>query len=147
MTLALILALAAVLFACWLLFTLATLALPVFVAITVGMWAQTTGSGPLAAIAFGLLAGVAALIAGQFLFLLIRSPMLRLALSLLFAVPAAIAGYHAVHGITGMGVESEMWRQMLGYVGAMFIGASAWLRLAGGGELARRIERDAPSRN
>lgn len=147
MTIALILAFAAVVFACWLLFTLATLALPVFVAITIGMWAQTTGSEPLAAVAFGLLAGVAALLAGQFLFTVIRSPMLRLGLGLLFAVPAAIAGYHAVHGITGVGIESEIWRQVLGYAGAIFIGASAWLRVAGGGELARRIEQSAPSRS
>jgi hypothetical protein len=145
MTIALILALAAVVFACWLLFTLATLALPVFAALTIGMYAQTTGSGPFASIALGLLAGVAALLAGQFAFMLIRSPVLRLGIGLLFAVPAAIAGYHAVHGITGMGVESETWRQVFGYVGGLFIGTSAWLRLAGGGELSRRIEQAGPS--
>lgn len=145
MTFALIFALAAVIFACWLLYTLATLALPVFAAITLGMWAHAEGSGVMAAIVVGLLGGILTLIAGQVLFAVIRSPLWRLALGLIFAVPAAFAGYHAVHGITGMGIDSEAWRQALGFVGALFIGASAWLRIAGGGEVVRRIEEKAPS--
>lgn len=146
MTIALIFAAIAVIFACWLLYTLATLALPVFAAVTVGLWTQSLGSGVFGALVFGLCAGIVTLIAGQLLFALIRSPVWRLAIGLLFAVPAAIAGYHAVHGITGVGVESEAWRQALGVVGALFIGGSAWLRLAGGGEVVRRIEDAAPSR-
>ena len=144
MTIALILALAAVIFACWLLYTLATLALPVFAAMTLGMWAHSQGSGVMAAIAVGLLAGILTLVAGQLLFVVIRSPLWRLALGLIFAVPAAIAGYHAVHGITGIGLESEAWRQALGGVGGLFIGVAAWLRIAGG-EVVRRIEQNAPS--
>lgn len=147
MTIALIFAAIAVIFACWLLYTLATLALPVFVAMTIGLWAQSMGSGALGAVIVGLCAGVLTLIAGQLLFALIRSPFWRLAIGFLFAIPAAIAGYHAVHGITGMGFDSETWRQALGIVGALFIGGSAWLRLAGGGEVVRRIEDAAPSRS
>ena len=145
MIIALIFAGIAVIFACWLLFTLATLALPVFAAITVGLWTHAHGAGVIGALAGGLIAGVLTLIAGQVLFAVIRSPLWRLAIALLFAVPAAIAGYHAVHGITGMGVDAEAWRQALGVVGALFIGGSAWLRLAGGGEVMRRIEQTSPS--
>lgn len=144
MTLALIFALAAVIFACWLLYTLATLALPVFAAMTIGMWAHAEGSGVMAAIAVGLIGGILTLIIGQVLFAVIRSPLWRLALGLMFAVPAAIAGYHAVHGITAMGVDSEGWRQALGVVGALFIGGAAWLRVAGGGDVVRRIEQKRP---
>ncbi|MBI0530300.1 hypothetical protein [Sphingomonas sp. TX0522] len=146
MTIALIFAGIAVLFACWLLYTLATLALPVFAAVAVGLWAQSLGSGVFGAVVAGLCAGVVVLIAGQLLFAVIRSPFWRLAIGLLFAVPAAIAGYHAVHGITGMGIDSETWRQALAVVGALFIGGSAWLRVAGGGEVVRRIETATPSR-
>lgn len=146
MTIALVFAGIAVIFACWLLYTLATLALPFFAAVTVGLWAQSLGSGLFGALVVGLCAGVLTLIAGQLLFAIIRSTLGRLSLGLLFAVPAAIAGYHAVHGITGMGLESEAWRNALGVVGALFIGGSAWLRLAGGGEVVRRIEDAAPSR-
>lgn len=146
MTIALIFAGIAVIFACWLLYTLATLALPVFAAFTIGLWAHSMGAGVLGALVSGLVAGVVTLLAGQLLFAIIRSPLWRLAVGLLFAIPAAIAGYHAVHGITGMGIDSETWRQLLGAVGALVIGGSAWLRLAGGGEVARRIEDAAPSR-
>ncbi len=145
MTLALIFAAIAVIFACYFLYTLATLALPLFAAVTVGMWVDGSGSGLLGAVVAGLVAGVLTLIAGQLLFALVRSPLFRLGLGLMFAIPAAIAGYHAVHGITGMGVESEAWRHALGLVGALFIGGSAWLRLSGGGEVVRRIEQASPS--
>lgn len=145
MTIALIFAGIAVIFACWLLYTLATLALPVFAAVTIGLWAQSMGAGVLGSLVTSLFAGVATLLAGQLLFAVIRSPIWRLAIGLLFAIPAAIAGYHAVHGITGMGIDSETWRQALGVVGALIIGGSAWLRLAGGGEVVRGIEDAAPS--
>jgi hypothetical protein len=145
MTLALLFAAVAVGFACWLLYTLATLALPVFAAITVGLWANGHGAGTLGALALALLAGVATLIAGQLLFAMVRAPLARLAIGLLFAAPAAIAGYHAIHGITGMGVESETWRQALGALGALFIGGAAWLRVAGGGDVVRRIEASSPT--
>jgi len=136
MTLALIFAAIAVIFACYFLYTLATLALPLFAAVTVGMWVDGvdgSGSGLLGAVVAGLVAGVLTLIAGQLLFALVRSPLFRLGLGLMFAIPAAIAGYHAVHGITGMGVESEAWRHALGLVGALFVGGVA------------RIEQASPS--
>ncbi|MBB3890577.1 thiamine transporter ThiT [Phenylobacterium haematophilum] len=144
MTFALIFALAAVIFACWLLYTLATLALPVFAAMTLGMWVHAAGYGVMAALIVGLVSGILTLIAGQVLFALVRSPLWRLLVGLLFAVPAAIAGYHAVHGITAMGVQSEPWRHALGSAGALFIGAAAWLRIAAGGDVVRRIEQNAP---
>ena len=145
MTLALIFAAAAVCFACWLLYTLATLALPVFAAVSVGMWTYSTGAGPLGSVVVGLAVGVLTLILGQMSFALLRSPLVRLAIGLIFAIPAAFAGYHAVHGIAGMVVESESWRQALGVVGALFIGGAAWLRIASGGAVVRRIEQSSPT--
>jgi hypothetical protein len=144
-TLALIFAAAAVCFACWLLYTLATLALPVFAAVSVGMWSYNTGAGPFGSFVVGLAAGVLTLMLGQMSFALLRSPLARLAIGLIFAIPAAVAGYHAVHGITGMGVESESWRQALGAVGALFIGGAAWLRIARGGAVVCRIEQSSPT--
>ncbi len=144
MTIALILAGIAICFACWLLYTLATLALPMFAAVSVGLWAHAQGAGVLGALVVGMIVGVLTLLAGQLLFALLRSPLQRLAIGLLFAVPAAFAGYHAVHGVAGIGIESEPWRAALGMVGALFIGGSAWLRVAGGGDVVRRIEENAP---
>ncbi len=145
MTLALIFAAIAVGFACWLLYTLATLALPVFVAVSVALWAYGAGAGPLGAIIAGLAIGVLTLILGQLSFALVRWPLARLAIGLVFAVRAAVAGYHAVHGITGIGIETESWRQALGAAGALFIGGAAWMRVAGGGETVRRIGQSSPS--
>lgn len=144
-TLVLILAALAVGFACWLLYTLATLALPVFAAISIGMWAYGAGAGPVGAITVALVIGVLTLILGQVSFALVRWPLARLAIGLVFAIPAAVAGYHAVHGITGIGVEAEGWRQALGFAGALFIGGAAWMRVAAGGETVRRIGESSPS--
>jgi len=55
---------------------------------------------------------------------------LRLAVALLFAAPAAIAGYALVHGIATQAVPSEVWRQVFSIVGGSFVGLSAVMRLA-----------------
>lgn len=116
-------------FLCWLLFSLAVYALPFFAAMTAGMWAYGTGAGVLGAFAVGLLAGVATLVLGQFLFGAVRSTIVRLALALAFAAPAAIAGYHAVLGLSAIGVQSEAWRQVFAVVGAAIVGFTAAARL------------------
>lgn len=104
-------------FICWLLFTLAVYALPFFAAVTAGLWAYGTGAGVLGALAIGLTAGVATLVGGQVLFSTMRSTLIRLALALAFAAPAAIAGYHAILGISAIGIPSETWRQVFAVVG------------------------------
>jgi len=116
-------------FICWLLFTLAVYALPFFAAVAAGMWAYGTGAGALGAVVIGFLAGVATLLAGQILFGLVRSTVVRLALALAFAAPAAIAGYHAILGVTAIAVPSETWRQAFAVVGAAIIGFTAAARL------------------
>lgn len=116
-------------FICWLLFTLAVYALPFFTAVIVGMCAYATGAGVLGSVAIGFLAGAATLLAGQILFSVVRSTVVRLALALAFAAPAATAGYHAILGISAIGVPSETWRQVFAVVGAAIIGFTAAARL------------------
>ena len=140
MIIALLLSIAAVLFLCWLLFTLASLALPFFGALSVGLWAHQAGAGIAGALVAGLSAGIATLVAGQLAFLFVRAAWVRVVIGLIFAMPAAVAGYHAVHGLMAIGTASEAWRQTFGAVGAVLVGASAWLRLAGGGAVGRRLE-------
>lgn len=130
MIIAILLAIAAIVFMLWLLFALAIYALPFFAAVSVGLWASSTGAGPLGAIGLGLGAGVATLIAGQVLFATVRSPILRFAIALIFAVPAGVAGYHAVLGIAALGVPSESWRLALAWAGALIVGACAWGKIA-----------------
>jgi len=93
------------------------------------VWAYGTGAGVLGALAIGLLAGVTTVVAGQILFGAIRSTVLRLGLALAFATPAAIAGYHAILGISAIGVPSETWRQVFAVIGASIVGFTAAARL------------------
>jgi hypothetical protein len=113
---------------CWLLFALAVYALPFFVGVAVGLVAYRSGSGPIAAIIVGAIASSITLIAGQIAFTL-RSPLIRGAIALLFAVPAAVAGYHAALGLAHIGIPAEGWRQAMAVMGAI-VAATAWARMA-----------------
>lgn len=64
------------------------------------------------------------------MFATLRSPVLRLAIAVTFALPAAFAGYSLVSGITRDAVPSEVWRQLFCIAGGMFVGCSALARLA-----------------
>ena len=86
-------------FFCWLLFTLAVYALPFFAGLTAGLAAFHSGSGVIGALIVGVLAGGATLAIGQIVFATVRTPLIRAAIGLLYAVPAAIAGYHATLGL------------------------------------------------
>ncbi|WP_246206314.1 hypothetical protein [Propylenella binzhouense] len=138
-------------FICWLLFTLAVYALPFFAAVTAGLWAYGTGAGVLGALAVGLTAGVATLVGGQILFSTIRSTLISVALALAFAAPAAIAGYHAILGISAIGIPSETWRQVFAVVGAAVVGFTAAARLTlftdqyGGSSPSAREARPEPA--
>ena len=117
---------------CVLAYTLAIYALPFFVGLAAAQFADQTGSGLIGAglvglfsagVAFGVLAG---------LFETIRSPVIRLSVALVFAAPAAVAGYALVYGITKEAVPSEIWRQIFCIVGGGCVGIAAWMRLAAG---------------
>lgn len=113
---------------CWLLFNLAVFALPFFAGMTVGMAALHAGAGLLGAFAVGVLAGAATLFAGQLVLVLIPSPLVRGGTALLFAVPAAIAGYYVMHGIAAL-TMSAGWQQAFAMIGAAIVGGTALARL------------------
>ena len=116
-------------FFCWLLFTLAVYALPFFAGLTAGLAAFHSGSGVVGAFAVGILAGAATLAVGQIAFASVRTPLDRAAIGLLYAVPAAIAGYHATLGLAHVGISSEGWRAAFAVLGAVLIGGTAWARM------------------
>jgi hypothetical protein len=130
-----------------LLFTLAIYAVPFFVGLTVGMWAFETGAGVIGAVLVGLVAGVVALFAAQLLFASVRSLALRAVIALLFAAPAAVAGYHAVLGISALLVPSEAWRHVFAAIGGLVVGVSAAVQLAafaGAGAQPRQVTVGGP---
>ncbi|MER9581243.1 hypothetical protein [Mesorhizobium sp. M0276] len=127
--LGILLCIAGIGFLCWLLFTLAVYALPFFAGVTVGMWAYGTGAGPLGAFVVGIAAAGVTPAAGQFIFTFVRPVWARLAIALLFAAPASVAGYHATHGLAKLAVPSVGWQFAISIVGAIAVGIAAWVRL------------------
>jgi hypothetical protein len=115
---------------CWLLFNLAVFALPLFAGVSAGLFSLHAGAGPIGAILVGIAAGVTTLALGQTVFSLASSPLLRGLVALLFAAPAAFAGYHAAHGLSALTTSAEGWRQAFAWIGAMTVGATALARMA-----------------
>ncbi|MDT0684033.1 MULTISPECIES: hypothetical protein [Roseobacteraceae] len=113
----------------WLLFTLAIHALPFFVGLTVGMYANESGAGLAEALGAGFFAGIGALVLGQLLIAILRNPWLQAGVALVYALPAALSGYYAVHGLSGIGFDAEFFRVVLGGLGGLIIGGTAWVRM------------------
>ena len=115
---------------CWLLFTLAINALPFFIGTTAGIYSLQVGAGPFGALVVGLIAGGFALVVGRYAFSVVRAPIVRLAIGLIFAVPAARAGYAATFSLAHIGVPSEWWREAFAIFGAITVGGTAWARVS-----------------
>jgi hypothetical protein len=115
---------------CGALFALATHALPFFVGMTMGIYSFQVGAGPFGAIVVGFVAGSTTLVAGQFAYSVMRSPIVRLVVGLLFALPAACAGYDVTLAFAHIGVPSEWWREAFAVVGAITVGGTAWARMS-----------------
>jgi hypothetical protein len=114
---------------CWLLFTLAVFALPFFAGVSAGTWAYQTGAGWLGALVVGLAAAALTLGLGQFLLALMRPLWIRLAIALAFVAPAALAGYHATHGIVKHTMPSDTWQLIFSVIGAIAVGITALIRV------------------
>jgi hypothetical protein len=98
--------------------------------LTAGIYAYQTGAGPLGAIVVGFVAGGFALVVGQYAFALARSPIVRLVVGLLFAVPAARAGYDVTLALAHIGIPQEWWRESFTVFGAIAVGSTTWARLS-----------------
>lgn len=131
MILAIFMGVALIAMLCVLAYTLAVYALPFMLGVMAAQFAYQTGAGFIGAGLVGLFAGGAAFGILAVLFETLRSPVLRLIVALIFAVPAALAGYALVHGVTEEAVPSEIWRQIFCIVGGGFVGVSAFLKLTG----------------
>lgn len=115
---------------CVVAYTLAVYALPLMFGLTAARLAYNTSGGLVGAALVGLVAAGLAFGLLALFFNTLRQPILRLVVGLIFAAPAAVAGYALVHGITREAVPSEIWRQFFCIVGGRFVGVSALMRLA-----------------
>jgi hypothetical protein len=114
---------------CWLLFTLAVFALPAFIGVSAGIWAHETGAGLVGAIVIGAAAAGMALGVGQLLLAILRPAWLKILVAMAFVAPAAIAGFHATHGIVKHTMPSETWQLVFSVVGAIAVAVTAFIRV------------------
>ena len=113
----------------WLIFTLAVYVLPFFVGLTAGMATLHNGAGILDAFFAGIVVGALTLSTGQVAFAYARLTFLRAAIAMAFASLSAIAGHHAVLGLSQIGDPSLLWREAFAWVGAIVIDCTSWARM------------------
>jgi hypothetical protein len=71
------------------------------------------------------------LVIGQVGFaMMTQSRILRAVVAAAFVVPAGIAGYHLVLGMSQIGVPSLVWRETFAWLGAVLVGMTAWARIS-----------------
>lgn len=128
------LAIALTIAACVIAWNLAIYALPVMAAISAAQFAWGAGAGivmsGLAALGAALLSVAVVIMALGFA----KNPLLRLIALALFAVPATIAGYALVYGITKNAIDSGIVLNLLGGIGGLIVGISAIVHLNALGE-------------
>lgn len=129
--LAILASLAAIGLLCWLLFTLAVFALPAFVGFAAGAWAYSSGAGIPGAILVGTVAAAVTFAVGQLLITFARSMWLKLCVAVIFVAPAAVAGFHATHGVVKHLMPSNAWQITFSVIGAIAVGITAFVRVAG----------------
>ncbi len=115
---------------CWALYALATHALLVFVGMTVGIYSFQAGAGLFGATIFGFVTAGFTLVVGQYAFSVARSPIFRLVIGLLFAVPAAYAGYDVTLALAHLGIPEEWWREFFAVLGGIAVGRAAWANVS-----------------
>jgi hypothetical protein len=118
----------AVFMCCALLFRLSISALPLFIAVLAGSATYRAGSGVLAALAAGAFAAIFLLVLAQLALAFAKSELTRAAIGAIFAAPAAVAGFYAVHGIAVATMPPGIWQPILSALGAAIIAATSWMQ-------------------
>jgi hypothetical protein len=104
--------------------------MPIMLGFETAHLAYGTGAGLIGAGIIGLVAGAVSFGLLSAVFVSVNSPIVRVIIGLMFALPAAGAGYALVSGISASAVPSELWRQIFCIIGGVFVGAAAFTRLA-----------------
>lgn len=144
MTFMLLLGATAGLYLVWLLFRLAAIALPCVAGVVVALQLLDRGFGHGTAIGAGFMAGLFLLFAGRHLYASGGSAVTRLLVALVFAIPAGIAGYHAMKGVSDLASAGSGVSAGLSLAGAL-VAATAALRSIGAGPVVSDGEGPAPT--
>ena len=126
MLIGLALIIVAVFMICALLFRLSIYALPLFVAFLAGSATYRGDNGIVAALSAAAIAAILLLAAAHFALAFAKSDLTRVAIGITFAAPAAVAGYHAVHGIAGATMPQGEWQLVVLLIGAAVIATASW---------------------
>lgn len=126
MLIGLALIIASIIMCCALLFRLSIYALPFVVGVLAASAVYRSGSGIIAAIAAGALAAIVVLATARLALGCAKSDLARVSIGLAFAAPAALAGYHAVHGIAAATMPQGAWQIAVSLLGAFAIAAASW---------------------
>jgi len=123
----LLLAMGAVIGICALLWRVAIYAVPVFVGLSTGFWALDCGVGGGAALV-GVFAGITAWTVARWAARSEHVPV-KVAVTALFAAPAAYAAFEIVWQISGMGSSGTVWRAAFAGFGGLATGLTTVARL------------------
>jgi hypothetical protein len=104
-------------------------ALPFAIGLTAGQWTSAAGHSIAVSIASGLGAALLTMLLARIAIGLARSPAQLAIIGLLFAIPAAFAGYHASLGLWALFAEPNSMTHFLASIAALSFGALAWVRL------------------
>ena len=134
MLIGLALIIVAVFMICALLFRLSIYALPLFVAFLAGSATYRSDSGIIAAITAAVIAAIVLLAAAQLALAFARSELTRALIGIVFAAPAAVAGYHAVYGIAVTTMPQSAWQLVVSLIGAAVVATASWKQWSRAGQ-------------
>lgn len=117
---------------CALICRAAVYALPMMVGVWAGFAALHSGSGPILGFAVGFVVGAIVFGIGQSVWNSRQPKALRFVVALLFVLPAVWTGYCAAQQILIFVVPSPSWQIGAAVLGAIAVGLTAFIRLAGG---------------
>lgn len=120
--------------ACVIAWNLAIYALPVMVGLTAFQYVSAADGGVLMSGLAAIGAAFASVLLVIFVLGFARNPVLRLMALAIFAVPAVIAGYALVHGITHNVIDSSLALNLLCGASGLIVGISAMVNLNALGE-------------
>ena len=82
------------------------------------------------ALLVGFLVGVTVLVLGRIFLTTVRTPLMRLFIGLIYAVPATVAGYQLCFALASIGMPAGGWQHAFAAAGAIVVGVTAFARMA-----------------
>jgi hypothetical protein len=115
---------------CVIAFNFAIYALPFMVGLAAFRYVYATDASVAMSLVAALGAAGLSVVVAAAVLAFVRAPLLRLPVLVLFAAPAALAGYAVVHGVAHNVIESTVALNLLCGTGGLFVGIAALLNIS-----------------